>query len=342
MSISAALPVKNGANYLRAALESLTGQGPELAEIVISDNCSTDDTLAISQSFAARDPRIRIMTADAPLDQADNVSKAVRLCRGRWVQILCHDDVLLPGAIEQLARVIDRLGGAECAFIAHRPAHLFSDGHVHLALADSSKVEKVQDVLSRHVLPNVDIRHCPAATALADALRAGSFPYLPSLTTAAVNREVFERTGGFDPRWVHFDVFKWIRLMQRHGSVIVNANWTLTRVHSSQVAVASRRNQRSYRDFRDFMEEFLPEASRLYALPFHALMRLRLKPSSQASAPIVVALRRRRLREIWPSLVCVPALIWPLVIGLSVLNYFREGRRNRVLWQTVSPEITYE
>lgn len=342
MMISAALPVRNGANHLREALQSLVMQGPELTEIVVSDNCSDDGTLAIAESFAARDPRVRIVTAEAPLEQGDNVSKSVRLCRGKWVQILCHDDVLLPGAIEQLARIISRPEVACCAFIAHRPAHLFADGHVYLSRADTSAVEKAEDVLRRPVPSGPEVKLRPASSALADSLRAGTFPYLPSLTTAAVNREIFEKTGGFDSRWVHFDIFKWIRLMQCHASVVVEANWTLTRVHSAQVAVASRRSQRSYRDFRDFMADFLPEAVRLYALPVISALRLRLKPASQASAPIVVALRCRKFSEIPSAFLNLPLLLWPLVSALSVLNYYREGRRNAVLWKSVPPEITYE
>ncbi|MBK7769817.1 MAG: glycosyltransferase [bacterium] len=62
--VSLGLPVYNGENYLRQALESLvaqTWQGGrfEQLEIVISDNASTDGTAAICREFAARDPRVR-------------------------------------------------------------------------------------------------------------------------------------------------------------------------------------------------------------------------------------------------------------------------------------------
>ena len=79
MTISVALPVYNGANYLREALESLVGQGLALAEIVIADNCSSDATADIVREFAVKDPRVRHERSEVFLNQADNISRAVQL-----------------------------------------------------------------------------------------------------------------------------------------------------------------------------------------------------------------------------------------------------------------------
>ena len=83
--ISLALPVYNGANYLREALESAVSQGPELMEIVVSDNCSSDGTAAIAADFAAKDSRVRYERSEVFLNQADNISRAVQLCGQEWV-----------------------------------------------------------------------------------------------------------------------------------------------------------------------------------------------------------------------------------------------------------------
>lgn len=340
MGISLALPVYNGANYLREALESAVAQGPELTEIVMSDNCSTDATPAIIAEFARRDPRVRHERSVEFLSQADNVSRAVRLCREEWVQMLCHDDLLRPGAIATLASVIARVG-PDCALISHQPCHLFADGHTHRRVDGRGRVETRSDLMSTSVEESGLVLR-PADSHLGEMMRRGGMPAVPAVTTAAVRRTVFEQLGGFDPRWVHFDVFLWIRLLQGHAHAETQGHWTLTRVHAQQVAVVSRKNQRSYRDFRDFYGAFLPEARRRYGIGPRSYFMLRLKPLSQASAPLVVALHKGAVRDFFSQCFALPLWTWLPVLGLSALNYFRERRRNAELWKTVPPSLTYE
>jgi glycosyltransferase involved in cell wall biosynthesis len=342
MKISVALPVYNGANYLREALESLAGQGAALDEIVVSDNCSTDATPAIIREFAARDPRIRHERSEVQLGQAENVTRSVRLCRHEWVQLLCHDDLLRPGAIDALAAVIAGLGEQECALIGHQPAHLFANDQTHRAEGGQSVIEPRPVRMAASVKARPEYDYHPADTTLGPALRQGSLPYLPSLTTAAVRRSVFMELGGFDPRWVHFDVFFWIRLVQAHGYAIVNDDWTLTRVHGQQVAVASRKNQRSYRDFRDFYRRFAPEARRRYGLGRVAYLKLRMKPVSQAAAPLVVAALTLRGGEFLRQLFALRVWMWPPVLAVGLINFYRESRRTRQLRKAVPVSLIFE
>ena len=60
-AISIGTPVYNGEPLVREALECLTRQTFSDFELIVSDNCSTDGTLAIVEAFAAQDPRIRII-----------------------------------------------------------------------------------------------------------------------------------------------------------------------------------------------------------------------------------------------------------------------------------------
>ena len=340
--ISLALPVYNGANYLREALESAVSQGPELMEIVVSDNCSSDGTAAIAADFAAKDSRVRYERSEVFLNQADNISRAVQLCGQEWVQLLCHDDLLRPGAIAALAGVIAGLEGKACALIGHQPAHLFTDEHTYRHRNGVGTVETRAELMASPVSSRPDQVYFLADTTMGPALRHGGLPYLPSVTTAAVRKSVFMQRGGFDGRWVHFDVFFWARLVQDHGYLVVDDHWTLTRVHPQQVAVVSRKNQRSYRDFRDFYRTFGPEARDRYGLSRLAYWKLRLKPASQASAPLVVALFKREPGVFFAKLQALPVLLWPVVLTLTVRNFFLERRRLGPLRKHVLDEIIFE
>ena len=113
-------------------------------------------------------------------------------------------------------------------------------------------------------------------------------------------------------------------------------------MHAQQVAVLSRRNQRSYHDFKGFYAAFLPEARTRYGLGFLACLKFRLKPLSQASVPLVVAMHKGTPREFFSQWFALPVWIWPQILALAALNYFRERRRNAELWKRVPAALTYE
>ncbi|MEP4192202.1 MAG: glycosyltransferase, partial [Sneathiella sp.] len=59
--VTIGMPVYNAGAYLAEALESLLSQSFADFEIVVSDNCSTDNTREIVEVFAERDDRVRLI-----------------------------------------------------------------------------------------------------------------------------------------------------------------------------------------------------------------------------------------------------------------------------------------
>lgn len=105
--VSIGVPVYNGDNFLRQALESLCAQTVPDLEIVISDNASTDGTEAICREFAARDPRIRYFRQETNLGAGPNYNFVFRASRGRYFKWAAHDDYMDPGALEACFRALE-------------------------------------------------------------------------------------------------------------------------------------------------------------------------------------------------------------------------------------------
>ena len=105
--VSLGLPVYNGENYLRHALESLTGQTLSELEIVISDNASTDGTEAICREFASRDPRVRYFRQPCNIGAGPNYNAVFHASRGRYFKWAAHDDYLDPEAMAVCAAALD-------------------------------------------------------------------------------------------------------------------------------------------------------------------------------------------------------------------------------------------
>lgn len=105
--VSLGLPVYNGANFLRQALDSLTGQTLRDLEIVISDNASTDETGDICREYAARDGRIRYIRQERNIGAGPNYNFVFQQSCGRYFKWAAHDDYMDPQAIALCAAALD-------------------------------------------------------------------------------------------------------------------------------------------------------------------------------------------------------------------------------------------
>lgn len=92
--VSVAMATYNGEKYIREQLESIARQTLLPAELVITDDGSTDATLQIAEEFAGAAPfPVRIFRNESRLGYADNFLKAASLCQGDLIAFCDQDDV---------------------------------------------------------------------------------------------------------------------------------------------------------------------------------------------------------------------------------------------------------
>ncbi|MEU8703934.1 CDP-glycerol glycerophosphotransferase family protein [Streptomyces sp. NPDC048565] len=97
--------------YLRAALESVTGQsppegGPSDLELLVVGAADGGLDLAIAREFAGNDPRVRVL--DGPPDAGAARNAGAAAARGTYLLFLGGDDLLLPAAVAEIsARLAD-------------------------------------------------------------------------------------------------------------------------------------------------------------------------------------------------------------------------------------------
>lgn len=105
--VSIGLPVYNGEKFIVETIESLLAQSFEDFELIIADNASTDATPDICKSFAARDPRIRYVSAEKNRGAAWNYNRAFELSTGHYFKWAADDDIHAPTFLEQCVSVLD-------------------------------------------------------------------------------------------------------------------------------------------------------------------------------------------------------------------------------------------
>jgi hypothetical protein len=98
------LAAHNAAATLRPAVDSVLTQTLQDLELLVVDDCSTDETAAILESID--DTRLIVLRNDVQLGLAGSLNRGLDRARGRWIARLDADDIALPPRLEaQIARV---------------------------------------------------------------------------------------------------------------------------------------------------------------------------------------------------------------------------------------------
>jgi|SRR5215216_4828724 len=106
-TVSVVIPVFNGENYMRLAIESVLCQTFQDFEIIVVDDGSKDSTPEIAQSFGERVRYVRQENAGV----AAAVNHGISLARGRYFAWLSHDDLWAPQKLAEQLQALERVDG---------------------------------------------------------------------------------------------------------------------------------------------------------------------------------------------------------------------------------------
>ena len=107
---SVIIPQKDRAEYLVHTLKTCMLQDYPNFEIIVSDDCSTDNSVAVVQELMKKDPRIRLYAHDHHLGMRDNFEFALNQVRSGYVLALGGDDGLVPGCIWRMYEILASTG----------------------------------------------------------------------------------------------------------------------------------------------------------------------------------------------------------------------------------------
>jgi glycosyltransferase involved in cell wall biosynthesis len=105
--VSIGVPSYNGAQFIAECLESILGQTFEDFEVIIVDDCSTDETIALAKTYAKEDRRISIHVNPSRLGLVGNFNRCVALAHGKYVCIFGQDDVMLPDNLGHKVKLLE-------------------------------------------------------------------------------------------------------------------------------------------------------------------------------------------------------------------------------------------
>ncbi len=104
--VSLLMPCYNSEQYIAEAIDSALAQTMPDFELLVRDDGSDDDTVAIARDYAARDPRVRLFQGEHR-GPGPATKELAELSRGKYVGLIDSDDILMPGALAATAAVLD-------------------------------------------------------------------------------------------------------------------------------------------------------------------------------------------------------------------------------------------
>ena len=94
--ISVIIPVKNGENYIKEAIEGIKKQKMNV-EIIVVDDCSTDNTVEIAKSYGCK-----IVKHETSKGQTAGKNSGLKIAEGKYILFHDHDDIMQDGALKRL------------------------------------------------------------------------------------------------------------------------------------------------------------------------------------------------------------------------------------------------
>ncbi|TPQ28638.1 glycosyltransferase family 2 protein [Methylomonas koyamae] len=222
MKISAVIPAYNSAKFISAAVASIQAQTEPVAEIVIVDDGSTDETEAIVRAL----PGNIIYYKQKNQGPSAARNKGIELASGDWIAFLDADDQWVPNKIALQKQIL--IANPELKLVAGDMAEIDIDDNI-----------TVKSVLAKHQL--FDYFHhlagCPIPNALAKLVEKNFIP----TGTVLIDRETIISSGRFNQE-IRFgeDLEMWAKIAAVHAISCVPEVLMLRRQHGNNATQANR------------------------------------------------------------------------------------------------------
>lgn len=105
--VSIIMPSYNTANYIAESIQSVLAQSYTDWELIIVDDCSTDDTDKVVTPYLS-DERIKYLKNEKNSGAATSRNRALREAKGRWIAFLDSDDLWMPDKLKKQINFMEK------------------------------------------------------------------------------------------------------------------------------------------------------------------------------------------------------------------------------------------
>lgn len=202
--ISVLMTVYNREKYIAVAIESVMSSTYQNWELIIVDDRSKDESVAIANTFKVKDDRIKVFVNEQNLGDYPNRNQAASYAKGKYLKYVDADDMIYPHGLELLVYYMEQ----------------FPDAGYGLCSLAQDKFKKFpfqlkpQEAYHRHYFEQQLFHKAPLS--------------------AIINKKVFDEQGGFTGKRMLGDFEMWHLLSQKHPVVLMPHGIVWYREHDEQ------------------------------------------------------------------------------------------------------------
>ena len=255
--VDVVVPCYNYGRFLTDCVGSVLGQSIGDVRVLVIDDASSDDSVEVANRMAALDRRVEVIAHARNQGHIKTYNEGIEWASGDYFLLLSADDLLVPGALERAAAVMDR-----------NPAIGLTYGESAMWFRD--RPPPLVEPMSRWGWSEQDL--------LTDLCRTAS-NFIPT-PTAIARTSVQKAVGGYRAALHHSgDLEMWLRFAAHAGVARIDAVQAIYRKHStamsnSYVAEMLLDYQQRKAAFDSFFEscgDRLPDLSALRKQTSHSL-----------------------------------------------------------------------
>lgn len=123
--VSIITPTWNSARFICETIQSVQSQTYQNWEMIISDDCSTDNTREVIEPYLKEDSRIKYICNPKNSGAAITRNNALKVAQGKWIAFLDSDDLWLPEKLEKQVTFMVEKG---YAFSYHEYTEMTEEG----------------------------------------------------------------------------------------------------------------------------------------------------------------------------------------------------------------------
>lgn len=118
VNISVCIPTYNQSAYLERSIRSAFNQTIQPNEIIVCDDCSTDNTKSILEHLKSEIPILKIFYQPINVGISKNVDKCLKLATGEFISRLDSDDLIYPDYLEKMSSLLVKFPEAGYGHVA--------------------------------------------------------------------------------------------------------------------------------------------------------------------------------------------------------------------------------
>jgi glycosyltransferase involved in cell wall biosynthesis len=206
--VSVCIPAFNCSPFIYETLNSVLNQSLQDFEVIIQENASTDNTLCIIEQFInkAKDFRFVLYRNEVTLSADKNWNLASSKAKGKYIKILCADDLIDPDCLEKQVAILDR-----------------SSPNVVLTCSQRRVIGIQGNIIIRNWNLKKQSGLVPGKVLIRQCARAGT-NLIGEPCAVLMKTSAFRKTAGFNTQIPYFiDLDMWIRILEQ-GNAYIDPN----------------------------------------------------------------------------------------------------------------------